>query len=70
MDNQVFLNKTFAEIYATTPDYMRGAVCTEYAALFLATIDYCGKPTDIVAVWDGNTDTHCLVLVNEYGIIL
>ena len=70
MNNQLFVNRTFAEIYATTPAYMHGTDEGNYNSVYLGTVEYAGKPTDVVVVWDGNTDTHCLVLVGEDGFIL
>lgn len=70
MNNQVFLNCTFAEIYANTPWYMKGQDVAQFNAVYLATIEYCGKPADIAVVYDCQTDIHCMVLTDECGTIL
>ena len=70
MNNQVFLPMTFAEIYANTPKYMHGTGLGKYNSLYIATIEYGGKDTDIYVVYDYDTDSHTMVLVDECECIL
>lgn len=70
MNNLVFLPCTFAEIYNNTPYYLRGLDVGQFNALYLASIEYGGKPACIAVIQEPKIKSLCMVLTDDDGTIL
>lgn len=70
MDNQLFLPFTFAEIYNKTPKELRGQDVCQFNGLYIGTIKYGGKNTDIACIYYHEINRVIAVLCDDTGIIL